>query len=94
MLGMMGNGNREKGAMMGRSDVMRAIAQELMGGPSPENPMPNAEVFQGQLKEHGAAVLRALQSGDVEAFTAGLQRFILAMEEMEEDDDPFDLEMG
>jgi len=78
--------------MMGRDVVMNAIAQTLLGevtgSESPGQTSPT------QLREHGAAVMRALQAGDVDAFTAGLQRFFIAMEESEMDDDPFDLEVG
>ena len=92
MLGMMGNGNKERGAMMSRDCVMRHIAQELLGATVTEQSVSESPT---QLKEHGAAVMRALQAGDVDAFTAGLQRFFIAMEELDDvDEDPFDLEMG
>ena len=78
--------------MMGRDAVMNAIVQSLLGESVGSAPV--GEKSSSQLREHGAAVMRALQAGDVDAFTASLQRFFLAMEEAEEDDNPFDLEVG
>jgi hypothetical protein len=92
MLNMMANGNKERGAMMGRDVVMNAIAQTLLGEVSGGEPP--GDTSQGQLREHGAAVMRALQAGNVDAFTNALQRFFIAMEESEDDENPFDLEVG
>ena len=91
MLNMMGNSNKERGGMMG--GVMQFVLQELAGEccgkpgmagtPSPSN-----------LKDAGGAVMRALQAGDTEAFTASLARFIETMDELGDSmEDPFDLEV-
>ena len=86
MLGMMSN-NRERGVLTG--NVMDFISRDLMGNqPDSTTPSPS------NLREAGGAVMRALQAGDVDAFTAGLQRFFEAMEEMEDEESPFDLEVG
>jgi hypothetical protein len=92
MLGMMGNGNKERGAMMGnhRAQAMAYVMSQL-GGCEPHGTIPTSEPSPSNLKDAGGAVMRALQSGDVEAFTASLARFIETMDELTED--PFDLEV-
>lgn len=96
MLNMMGNGNKERGAMMGtcRQSAMQYIIESLNGG-NPMEAKPLGDPSPSNLKDVGGAVMRALQSGDVEAFTAAMQRFIVAVEELEEEseEDPFDLEV-
>jgi len=89
MLGMMGT-NKERGAMMG-SNAVREIVQDLLGNivsvsdPSTASP---------SLVEAGGAVMAALKADDKEAFTAALQRFVTMVDELEDEGDDFDLEMG
>jgi hypothetical protein len=91
MLNMMGNHNKERGAMMGRN-VMQYVLAELAGGSS--EPGPTGTPSPSNLDDAGGAVMRALQGGDVKAFTAALVRFIETMDEIEDAmEDPFDLEV-
>lgn len=92
MLGMMGSDRRERGVQMGNKAVMDVISQALLGNVTGSEPA--GVQSPSNLRDAGGAVMRALQSGNVDAFTAALQRFILVVDEMEDDDEnPFGLEV-
>lgn len=89
MLGMMGK-THERGAMMG-SNAVRQIVQDLLGNIVSVSEPTSAP---GDLNEAGGAVMAALKADNKEAFTAALQRFVTLVDELEDEDDGYDLEMG
>lgn len=90
MLGMMSNGNKERGVLP-RTAVMSEIYSMLTGGktaPVGEIP-PSANSRVDIAKE----ILAAFKADNAEALAAGLERFFVSIEE-DEDDLFGDLERG